>query len=36
MPQLTRRRSADHPRQLCWEIYYGDVLAGTIAERVGK
>jgi hypothetical protein len=36
MPQRTRRRSADHPRQPCWEIYYGDVHAGMIAERTGN
>jgi hypothetical protein len=36
MPALTRRRSrADH-RQECWQIYYGDVHAGTIIERVGN
>ncbi len=35
MPALTRRRSADH-REECWHIYYGDVHAGTIAERVGN
>jgi hypothetical protein len=35
MPELTRRRSADH-RHNCWHIYYGDVHVGTIAERVGN
>lgn len=33
MPNLTRRRSADH--EDCWLIYYGDVQAGTISRRVG-
>jgi hypothetical protein len=36
MPELTRRRSPDHPRQQCWEIFYGDIHAGTIIERVGN
>ena len=35
MPELTRRRSADH-RHKCWHIYYGDVHVGTIAERSGN
>jgi hypothetical protein len=35
MPALTRRRSPDH-RQECWQIYYGDIHAGTIIERVGN
>ena len=35
MPALTRRRSPDH-RQECWQIYYGDIHAGTITERVGN
>jgi hypothetical protein len=35
MPELTRRRSADH-RHKCWHVYYGDIHAGTIAERVGN
>ena len=35
MPELTRRRSADH-REECWQIYFGDVHAGTITERVGN
>ena len=35
MPELTRRRSADH-RHNCWHIYYGDVHVGTVAERVGN
>jgi hypothetical protein len=35
MPDLTRRRSADH-RHNCWHIYFGDVHVGTIAERVGN
>jgi hypothetical protein len=30
-----RRRSLDH-RQECWLIYYGDIHAGTITERVGN
>jgi hypothetical protein len=34
MPELTRRRSDD--RQHCWQISYGDIHAGTIAERVGN
>jgi hypothetical protein len=32
MPELTRRRSADHRRE-CWHVYYGDIQAGTIASR---
>jgi hypothetical protein len=35
MPELTRRRSPDQ-RQECWQIYYGDIHAGTITERVGN
>jgi hypothetical protein len=35
MPALTRRRSADQ-RQECWHIYYCDIHAGTITERVGN
>jgi hypothetical protein len=35
MPELTRRRSADH-RHNCWHVYYGDIHAGTIVERVGN
>jgi hypothetical protein len=31
MPELTRRRSAEH-RHECWQIYYGDIHAGTIAS----
>jgi hypothetical protein len=34
MPALTRRRSDD--RHECWQIYYGDVHAETIAMRVGN
>jgi hypothetical protein len=34
MPELTRRRSAEH-RHECWHVYYGDVHAGTIAIRAG-
>jgi hypothetical protein len=34
MPELTRRRSSD-AREECWHVYYGDVLAGTIAVRSG-
>ena len=36
MPDLTRRRSPELPRQECWEVYYGDVHAGTIMERTGN
>ena len=35
MPELTRRRSPDHRHQ-CWQIYYGDTRAGSIAARVGN
>jgi hypothetical protein len=35
MPALTRRRSPEH-RQECWEIYFGDVHAGTIMARIGN
>ena len=35
MPELTRRRSVDH-RQECWQIFFGDIQAGTITERVGN
>jgi hypothetical protein len=35
MPALTRRRPSDH-RQECWHIFYGDIHAGTITERVGN
>jgi hypothetical protein len=35
MPELTRRRSDNH-RQECWHIFYGDIHAGTITERVGN
>jgi hypothetical protein len=35
MPELTRRRSSDHRHQ-CWQVYYGDIHAGTISERVGN
>ena len=35
MPELTRRRSVDH-RQECWQIFFGDIHAGTITERVGN
>jgi hypothetical protein len=35
MPALTRRQSPDH-RQECWHIFYGDIHAGTITERVGN
>jgi hypothetical protein len=34
MPALTRRRS-EHHRQECWLIYFGDIHAGTITERIG-
>jgi hypothetical protein len=34
MLALIRRRSADRPD--CWHIYYGDVHADIIAERVGN
>jgi hypothetical protein len=35
MPVLIRRRSPHH-RQQCWEVYFGDVHVGTIAERTGN
>ena len=35
MPELTRRRSTD-AREECGHVYYGDVLAGTIAIRSGN
>jgi hypothetical protein len=35
MPALTRRRS-ENQRQEGWQIYYGDIHAGTIVERVGN
>jgi hypothetical protein len=35
MAAVTRRRSPEH-RQECWEVYYGDIHAGTIIERVGN
>ena len=35
MPELSRRRSTD-AREECWHVYYGDVLAGTIAIRSGN
>jgi hypothetical protein len=35
MPELTRRRSPDH-REEWWEIYYGDIHAGTISMRTGN
>jgi hypothetical protein len=35
MAALTRRRSPEH-RQECWEVYYGDIHAGTIIVRVGN
>jgi hypothetical protein len=35
MPELTRRRSPD-AREECWHVYYGDVLAGTIAIGSGN
>src|ERR1700712_140796 len=34
MPELTRRRSPD-ARAECGQIFYGEVLVGTIAKRVG-
>lgn len=34
MPELTRRRSPD-AREECWQVYYGEVHAGTIAIRTG-
>jgi len=34
MPELPRRRSPD-AREKCWNVYYGDVHAGTIAIRTG-
>ena len=33
--ELIRRRSTD-AREECWHVYYGDVLAGTIAIRSGN
>jgi hypothetical protein len=35
MPELTRRRLTD-AREECWHVYYGEVLAGTIATRSGN
>jgi len=35
MPALTRRRYLEVPEE-CWHVYYGDVHAGTIAERTGN
>jgi hypothetical protein len=35
MPELARRRSADH-RHECWQIYYAEIHAGTITLRVGN
>jgi hypothetical protein len=35
MPELTRRRSPAH-REEWWEIYYGDIHAGTISMRTGN
>jgi hypothetical protein len=35
MPELTRRRSTE-AREECWDIYYGDIHAGTIAIRTGN
>jgi hypothetical protein len=35
MPAITRRRSPDH-RQECWHIFFGNIHAGTITERVGN
>src|SRR5271169_4580925 len=35
MPELSRRQSPHH-RQQCWEVFYGDVHVGTIAERTGN
>ena len=34
-PALTRRREPDF-REECWRVYFGDVHAGTIMERVGN
>jgi hypothetical protein len=34
MPALTRRRYPE--RENCWHVYYGDVHAGTIAQRTGN
>ena len=34
MPELTRRSS--DAREECWHVYYGGVLAGTIAIRSGN
>ncbi len=33
MPELTRRRYKE--RADCWQIYFDDVQAGTIAKRTG-
>ena len=35
MTDLTRRRDPD-AREECWDIYYGDVLAGALAIRSGN
>jgi hypothetical protein len=35
MSALTRRRYPDVPEE-CWHIYFGDIHAGTITERVGR
>ena len=35
MAELTRRRDHDR-REECWQIYYGDIHAGAITERVGN
>jgi hypothetical protein len=35
MPALTRRRDPNVPQE-CWRIFYGDVLAGMVAQCVGN
>ena len=32
MPELTRRRNPDARQEESWQVYYGDVRAGTIAR----
>jgi hypothetical protein len=35
MPELTRRRDPDAQQEI-WQIHYGDVRVGVIAECVGN
>ena len=35
LPALTRRRYHE-VREDCWHIFYGDIHAGTIIERIGN